>query len=132
MQDTRIDRSGRRLSRSSFVPRVRAMTDAPVAGAVTLIPGISLQTIRVPVFTWGIVTVVAPGTLIAELVELCWTPEPLAGPTYTTPLDCFPTTAFFFAEPQPATARPRTASSGRKRIGLTSPGLSLRAARMST
>ena len=53
------------------------MTDAPVAGAVTLIPGMSLQTIRVPVFTLGIVTVVAPGTLMAELAELCWTPEPL-------------------------------------------------------
>jgi len=70
------------------------MTDAPVAGAVTRIPGKLLQAIRVPAFTFAIVasapmTVIDPG-VIASVAE---------------------GEAAFFPDPQPATAKPRTARS---------------------
>lgn len=80
------------------------MTDAPVAGAVTSIPGKLLEAIRVPAFTFAIVasapmTVIDPG-VIASVAE---------------------GEATFFPDPQPATAKPRTAKSASTTTRFTWP-----------
>jgi hypothetical protein len=103
-QKTRIVPCGRRLSRSSLVPRLRAITDAPLAGAVTRIPGKLLHAIRVPAFTSAIVasapmTVIDPG-VIASVAE---------------------GEAAFFADPQPATTKPRTARNANTTTRFTWP-----------
>ena len=104
VQETRIDPPGRRWIRS-FLPRWDAVATAPVAGAVTLIP-IPLQAIHVPAFTFGI-TAVDPVTLIVAGVD------PLLYASVADPP--------FSPEPQPATAKPRTASSASAMSVFTGP-----------
>ena len=90
----------------SFIPLFRAVTTAPVFGAVTVIP-MPLQAICVPALTLGI-SAVEPMTLIV------WGVDPLYASVAPPPPP-------FFPEPHPATVKPRTASNASARIGFTAP-----------
>ena len=81
-----------------------------MAGAVTEIPGKVLQAICLPGGTFGIVAD-KPTTVIGFMIG-CTTPGPSVVETVLT-------ATIFFALPQPATAKPRTANSASARTAFT-------------